>query len=302
MAASNKNRPISTVSPALISALRKVLRPLIKLMLSKGITYSYLIDIIKELFVEVADKEFMLGSKPSSDSYLSLLTGVHRKDIKRLRPGIDSKPEIIPEAVSMGARFISIWTSDARYLDSNNHPKPLPLFKKEGGDISFEGLVSSVSRDIRSRVVLDEYQRLGVVHFDDKKRVCLNVEAFIPTKGFEEKAFYFGHNLHDHAAAATHNMLYEDRSFIERSVYYDALSPDSIQSLAEQAESLGMQSLLAINKEAIELEKKDKQENNSQNRMTFGIYFFSEQLESQPPVNKKDTPSNKTIIKKDNDK
>lgn len=283
---------ISILSPALVSALRRVLRPFIKLMLAKGITYNYLCDLLKDIFVEVAEKEFRIGGKPSTDSHLSLLTGIHRKDIKRLRHYDHSNTEIIPQAVSMGARLVSLWTSDVRYLDENNQPKPLPRFMKEGGDISFEGLVASVSCDIRSRVVLDEWLRLGVARFDDKNRVCLNTAAFVPVHGFDEKVYYFGHNLHDHAAAATSNLLQENQPFLERSVYYDALSTDSVRILAEKSEFLGMESLLAINKEAIELEKSDALESGPRHRMTFGIYYFSEPAEAEKSTEKKDNVHN----------
>ncbi len=278
---------ISIFSPALVAALRRALRPLIKLMLAKGITYNFLSEILKEIFVEVADKEFRIGEKPSTDSHLSLLTGIHRKDIKRLRHYAHSNIEIIPHTVSLGARLISLWTSDARYLDENNQPKPLPRFIKEGGEISFEGLVTSVSCDIRSRVVLDEWLRLGVARFDDKKRVCLNTAAFIPVHGFDEKVYYFGRNLHDHAAAAASNLLEESPPFLERTVYYDELTADSIKILAEKSESLGMESLLAINKEAIELEKNDILKNEPRYRMTFGIYYFSEPAQSEKPAEMK---------------
>ncbi len=278
------NSTISTISPALISALRRVLRPLVKLLLAKGVTYTYLIDIIKQVFVEVADKEFRMSDKPSTDSYLSLLTGVHRKDIKRLRPGISLNTETIPETVSLGARLVSLWTSEARYLDENNRPQPLTRFIKEGGELSFEGLVASVSCDIRSRVVLDEWLRLGVVHFDDQRRICLNIDAFIPAEGFDEKAYYFGHNLSDHTAAAASNLLGENPAFLERCVHYDELSANSIRILAEQSELLGMQSLLAVNKKAMALEEKDALENSPRHRMTLGIYFFSEQIEPQKSV------------------
>lgn len=49
-----------------------------------------------------------------------------------------------------------------------------------------------MSKDIRARSVLDEWLRLGIAHLDDQDRVRLNAEAFVPARGFEEKAFYFG--------------------------------------------------------------------------------------------------------------
>jgi hypothetical protein len=282
-------RPIdSTLSPALVTALRRVMRPFVKLMLAKGITYPFLSEMLKDLFVEVAENEFKIGGKSSTDSHLSLLTGIHRKDIKRLRHGAQSDTEPVPQAVSLGARLVGLWTSDPRFLDENNQPRPLPRFTKEGGEISFEGLVTSVSCDIRSRVVLDEWLRLGVAHFDDGNRVCLNTAAFIPANGFDEKVYYFGHNLHDHAAAAASNLLGENQPYLERSVYYDGLSADSVKALAEKSGHLGMESLLAINKAAMELEKNDALKNEPRQRMTFGIYYYSEPAASETPAETKD--------------
>lgn len=277
----DNSNSVSTISPVLVRALRQVLRPLIKLMLTKGITYVYLLDLLKEVFVEVGDKEFNVGKKTATDSYISLLTGVHRKDVKRIRASLDPNSNAIPDNVTLGARLVGLWTSDTRYLDDNNQPKPLPRFIKEGGDSSFEGLVTSISSDIRSRVILEEWLRLGVVSFDDQRRVCLNVSAFVPSKAFDEKAYYLGHNLADHAAAASTNLLRDEKAFLERCVHYNALSKDSIKTLAEQSEALGMQALLEINKQAIACEKKDAKNDEPRHRITYGIYFYSEPVEAQ---------------------
>ena len=267
-------------STALIVALRRILRPFVKLMLANGITFPFLSELLKGIFVDVADSEFRIGGKPSTDSHLSLLTGIHRKDIKRLRSCTHSNTETISQAVSLGTRLINLWTSDPRFLDANNQPKPLPRFSKEGGEISFEGLVASVSCDIRSRVVLDEWLRLGVAHFNDSNQVCLNTAAFIPANGFEEKVYYFGHNLYDHAAAATSNLLGGTSPFLERSVSYDRLSDDSVKKLAGISEQQGMKALLAINKAAMAFEKNDAGSDEPQHRMTFGIYYYAEPVMS----------------------
>jgi len=98
----------------------------------------------------------------------------------------------------------------------------------------------------------------------------------VPAEGFDEKAFYFGHNLHDHAAAAAHNLLGDQPPFLERSVHYDALSPASIRRLASQSEEFGMQALLTVNKNALAAEQADQNDDAPRQRMTFGIYFYAE--------------------------
>ena len=268
--------PTTTPSPVLVLALRRVLRPMVKLMLARGITYPYVTDLLKALFVDVADKDFRLDEKQPTDSRVSLVSGVHRKEVNRLRQEMASDAEIVPSVVSLGAQLVAVWLGSAQYLDENNRPKPLTRFVSEGGDMSFEALVAGVNSDIRPRVVLDEWLRLGVVHYDEQHRVCLNVAAFIPAEGFDEKAFYFGHNLHDHAAAAAHNLLGVGKPFIERTVHYDALSADSVAALAEHSGQVGMEALLAINKSAMALETADASDTAPRQRMTFGIYFYAE--------------------------
>ncbi len=275
--------PAATPSPILVAALRRVLRPLVRLMLARGVTYPYLADLLKALFVDVADKDFRIDSKPPTDSRVSLVSGVHRKEVNRLRMEMASDLEPESSVVSLGAQLVATWLGSPQYLDENNDPKPLARFASDGAEQSFEALVAGVNSDIRPRVVLDEWLRLGVAHIDAQRRVCLNVAAFVPAEGFDEKAFYFGHNLHDHVAAAAHNLIGAGPPFLERSVHYDALSATSIAALASQSEKLGMAALLAINKNALALENSDASNAAPANRMTFGIYFYSEPVSPVDP-------------------
>jgi Family of unknown function (DUF6502) len=271
-------------SPAFVQALRQVLRPLVRVMLAQGITFPYLSELLKSLMVEVADQNFRLDHKPPTDSRVSLLTGVHRKDVNRLRSAGPAADEKMHSVVSLGAQLVAQWLGNPLYLDEQGQPKPLPRYVSEGGATSFEGLVMGVNSDIRSRVVLDEWTRLGVVHLDDERRVCLNTQAFVPAKGFDEKAFYFGHNLHDHAAAAAHNLLGQEPPFMERSVHYNGLSAQTIAQLAAQSKELGMKALLAVNKIAMERERIDAAGDATGQRMTFGIYFYAEPHQPEPGV------------------
>jgi len=279
-----------TPSPALVRALRQLLRPLVRLMLAQGVTYPYLADLLKGLFVEVADKEFRLDAKPPTDSRISLMSGVHRKDVSRLRLLLQSPEALEPSVVPRGAQLVAHWMGEPRYLQPDGQPRPLARLASEGGELSFEALVSGVNSDIRSRVVLDEWLRLGVVHLDEEGRVCLNTGAFVPTRGADEKAFYLGHNLHDHAAAAVHNVLGGQPPFMERCAHASALSPASVEKLAKLGEQMGMKALLAVNKAAMEAETQDQAERPAGaplQRITMGVYFYSEPV---APGGEGDTP------------
>ena len=278
-------------SPALLRALRLALRPLVRVMIARGVTLPAIVEMLKSLLVEVADREFGIAGKPPTDSRVSLVTGVHRKDVSRLRPQLAAAEPPAPAVTSLGAQLVAVWMGSPQYLDADGQPLPLARFASEGGALSFEALVAGVNSDIRSRVVLDEWVRQGLVRVDEERRVHLLAEAFVPAEGSDDKAFYFGHNLHDHAAAAAHNLLGGQPPFLERSVHYDALPAVALQQLARQSEAAGMKALLAVNRSALAANQSavDAEaapaDGAPRQRFTFGIYFYST---SEPPASGKD--------------
>lgn len=276
----------------LVRAIRKLLRPLVRLMLSYQITYPMLVNLLKSLYVEVADGEFGVDGRRSSDSRINLLTGVHRKDVKRLRAELH-EPGPIPANLSTGARLIAWWTGSDEFRDATGAPAPLPLRSQVKGDdtTSFEDLVERVCRqDIRPRVILDDWLHQGLVHMDERQRVVLDTLAFMPEDGFEEKAFFFGKNLHDHISASTHNLLGHKPALFDRSVYYDRLSAKSVEELTRLASDTGMQALQTINRRALALQQRDAETTNGeekerttdsshrtphQYRINFGIFHYN---------------------------
>lgn len=266
-------------SASLIKALKRLLKPLVRLLLSHGITLPYLTQLLKELYIEVAEKEFALEDKKQTDSRISLLTGIHRKDTRRLRSELSEGEPSIPENISISSQIIARWISQRGYVDRQGMPKPLakkkPTTKKKPPD--FETLVKSISKqDIRPRVVLDEWLNLGIVHINEQDQVVLNTQAFIPENSFDDKAYYFGQNLHDHIAAGSHNLLGNKPAFFDRSVYYNCLSADSIQQLNDMSRELGMDVLKQINAKAMQLQEQDQELETDLARINLGIFFYSE--------------------------
>ncbi|MGE8321838.1 MAG: DUF6502 family protein [Pseudomonas sp.] len=277
-----------TLPPSMLSALRRVMRPLVRLMLRRGVTYTLFADLLKEVFVDVAHREFRLDGTVPTDSRISLLTGVHRKDVRRLRSEGDASSAALPENITFGAQLVTRWTTSKPFCSAPGQALALPRLASVGGDCSFDALVAKVSTDIRGRVVLDEWLRLGIVRLDEQDCVHLEAQAFVPQKGFDEKAAYFGHNLHDHACAAVHNLSGEGQPFFERSVHYDALSSASVAHLREVVAKDGMQTLLAFSRLASDLESADVPSAEQRQRITVGLYFYTEA--TAPELSKTPTP------------
>ena len=257
-----------------IRALKKILKPLVNLLISNGITYPVVSDLLKEIFVKVAETDFKLAGKQQTDSRINFLTGIHRKDVKRLRNRNSSEETHAETSSSLGALLVSRWLGDPNYCDDQGNPHALPRLIKKGGIKSFEGLVVSINKDIRSRAILDEWLNLNIAYLDENDYVCLNRNAFIPQHGYEEKTWFLGENLRDHIAAAAQNLKGNEPPLLERAVYYDQLTAESVQELAELSEKIGMEALININSRALELQNKDTKSQKALHRMRLGLYFY----------------------------
>ncbi len=273
----NADNTIGVIPKSIIRAVASILEPLIHLLVHHGMGFQAFQELVKSTYIKVAEEEFKLEKKTQTDSRISLLTGVHRRDVKRLRNSVDDIENSVAQRVGLGSQIVSLWVSDPQYLDEYGKPKPLPRHAGVESGESFEGLVSAFSLDIRPRVLLDDWLHLGVIHLDADGNIHLNIEAFVPNKGMDEKAFFLATNVRDHLAATAHNVMGIHSPFLERSLQYNELSKEAVDELSKMAEELSMASLQAVNRRAVELCKRDSARGNAHYRINFGAYFYHDE-------------------------
>jgi hypothetical protein len=272
--------PLQPLPPAaLLKAAHRLLRPLVRLMMRSGLTFPILADAMRRLFVEVAVNDILTDPKSRTDSRISLLTGVHRKEIKRLRE-MPADAEDTPSVVTLVSQIVARWAGTLPFADADGQPRPLPRIHLSTAEpeASFDALIESVTTDIRPRAVLDDLLSHGVVFVDEGDRVRLNVGAFIPRPGGEEQLFYFARNLHDHVAAAVANIGTDGvPPFLDRSVHYDRLTPAQARALEEYARAAAMRVLLEVNRYALELTESDPDAAPANGRrVNLGVFVFNE--------------------------
>ena len=85
--------------------------PLVRLLIRSGIAFPMLTELLRELYVNVAEYDFALLGKEQTDSRVSLLTGVHRKEVRRLR-GAGAPVNAVPATVSQTSRILARWLAD----------------------------------------------------------------------------------------------------------------------------------------------------------------------------------------------
>lgn len=268
--------PRPNAAAKLHAPLARLLRPLVRLCIRSGMTFPALAQLLRELFVNVAEHDFALDGKEQTDSRVSLLTGIHRKEVARLR-GAGAPVHEAPAAVSLTSAVIARWLAAPEFTDAKGEPLPLPR-TAEGDAPSFEQLVASVTKDVRPRAVLDEWIDRKLVTINDDDEIELVEAAFVPSGEDDSKWHYLGRNLHDHIAAAAQNVSGAAPRFLERAVHYNNISPKLARRLEARSRELAMDALKTANREANRALSKDK---GGDARWNFGIYIYSEDADGE---------------------
>jgi hypothetical protein len=264
---------------ALLRPVRRFLRPLVRLLIQGGVTYPVLADLLRSLYVEVAVSDLLKDPRAQTDSRISLLTGVHRKEIRRWRSETH-KPEAVPPVITRTSQIIGRWLRADEYLDSEGRPRPLPRLPRSEGGPSFESLVQSVTSDVRPRAVLDDWLNHGIVTLDTTDCVVLNTAAFVPRPGSAEQLFYFGRNLHDHLSAAAANVTsLGPAPFVERAAHYDNLTPETMARLEALGREAAQRLLTEFHRQALDLLDANDRElarapETPRCRFNLGVYLF----------------------------
>ena len=251
------------------SAIKQLLKPLMRFLINKQITLPTLLEVIKSAYVEVAEKDFAIGDKPATDSRINLLTGVHRKDVKRLRDqNLEHKPS---ERLSINSLMLASWIGEEPYC-IKGIPQSLPI----NGDNSFESLANEYSRqNIHPSSIMESWLQMGWVKKDEEQKLHLNMDALQDKQLTEDQLFFFAQNLADHMATSTGNLINKQKNF-ERAVFYNKLSKTSLLILKKSAKEQSMVVLKDLNAQALALQKQDKKSQGPHYRFRLGSYLYTD--------------------------
>ena len=224
--------------------------------------------------VKESEQQLKLKSTETiSDSRISIVTGIHRREVKRVR-GMKVNDVSIYEP-SLASQVVARWAGE-KQLQSKNGSKPLPRKKLTTDGFDFEDLVKSINTDVRPRVVLEELINRGLVTVNENDDLQLHPEKLALKQDQEETLHYLSLNIHDHLATAVQNLSTLDNKQLDRCVHYHGLNAEAIDKLSTLAEKHAMEALIAINKEAIVLSHDPQYKGNQ--RMNFGTYFHHEKI------------------------
>lgn len=150
-----------------------LLRPLIRILVRKGVELGELVELSKRVYVEQAVQALEEQGRKVTDAAVSTLTGVHRKDVKR----IGSEAPLLQSErrrKSLLDATLSLWSGDLRFIDSRGAPRPLERRSqvREAEAPTFEDLLEEVTKGVPPRALLEAWLQQGAVSLDAQGRVC----------------------------------------------------------------------------------------------------------------------------------
>ena len=281
---------------ALKSAALSILRPFVRYLITQGWTYGALAELLKFVYVgEVIALDERDGKPTPTDSRVSLLSGIHRKEVRRLREELQagSGQIALRHGANMSAQVVAAWVACEAYRDAQGEPRVLPLRAAEPLP-SFESLVRLVKADMRPRTVLDELLHAGVAELrGDAVRLARGgYVSDLP----EDRLAFMGAHIGDHLRATVHNL--EGRApYLEQSVYFDDLPARVVDGVREDLRHLGEQVLqeayqriaraeqaeraaqgdpLANAKADVKADTQTDARDAGRNRLRLGVYYYEE--------------------------
>lgn len=272
------------------------MHPVAQLMIGHGVQFAAMTEILKKALVHAAQAGFGIDKRDMTDSRISILTGVHRKDVRRLRE--EPMQNLAAQAshtplMSVAAQVVARWISEPQYLTGHNKARALARTPRhaKAGEPDFTTLVSQVSRDVGARAVLDELLRLGIASNANDSTVELQAHAFVPHEDANQAFHFLASNVSDHLATAVHN-LQPDRiadAMLEQSAFSQDLSQEDAIELEQTARLLWAQALPQFLQKATVAEQRSSAKTGAKKRVRFGVYFHEAEMQPEAPAPTKST-------------
>lgn len=237
-------RMTDTIKEAVLLAFRRVMTPLVRILLRHGISFGEFAEIVKGVYVDIAQREFTLPAGRQSQSRIAIITGLTRKEVARLVEVLGSDSLASASNLNRVGRVLSGWHQDPDFTGPYGIPHEL-AFDAPYNRRSFVELVRRYSGDMPPRAMLDELIRVGAAIQLSSGQIRATARLYIPAKTDPALLDFMAVALTDLAETLDHNLeAPPDDKLFERRVWTPAGIPtDMVQDFRYLAAEKGQQFL-----------------------------------------------------------
>lgn len=259
---------------AAFSSFAVLMRPIAKLMLSCGVSWKELAELSKRTYVEVAGEKYGKHGRPANASRVAILTGLSRREVKRLRDALALDGGATLESlgqIDYTTRVLSGWHQDPAFCDAQGKPKLL----EQQGAVSFAALAKRYAPDIPRVAMLKELKRVGAVRETPSGRLRAVARVIMHDDQNADSVLRGGAVIADFANTVTYNQSRGDRpSNFERRATNLRVKRSARRTFREYLEQRGMEFLEDVDQWLTDHESSAREEGTV--RLGVGVYFITD--------------------------
>jgi uncharacterized protein DUF6502 len=274
----------SQIQDALLGALDSILRPIVKLLLQSGISYSEFASVAKAVFVRVATDDYKRRGRPANFSQVSAMTGISRKEVSKIRhlgPQERWTPNMEASPVNT---VLHEWHFDRDFSDGAGTPHRLPY----EGPISFSTLVSRYAGDIPPGAMRSMLQQAGILDHDSDGLMSVRQKFFYSRQFDEDFVRGLGFSLSSLGSTLVHNATVHRRTDIpnerkrelgrlERTVWSEHMTDREIAKLKAWVDDAAPRFLIEVDELVGKSEVPKTDRRDVPPRVVgVGVYYFEE--------------------------
>jgi hypothetical protein len=213
--------PETDLKLSILAAYKRLLRPLIRILIRNSVSFAEFSEIAKDVYVEVAASDFRLPDKNMTQGRIAILTGLTRKEVNRVITQKGQQQRDYASNLNRVTRILSGWHTDPEFTGPYGLPLDVPY--DGAGGRSFTELVRRYTGDMPPRAMLDELLRIGVVKEADGGRYKVLTRAYLPKTDAPDSLDRFGHLVRNFIETQDFNRTEPDpaKRLFERQVVAD---------------------------------------------------------------------------------
>ena len=185
-----------------LNSFQLVLRPIVKILLRYGIGYKEFAETVKTVFVDVGSSEFGIRGRPTNISRVAVMTGLTRKEVRRLRTKLESGEDTVAVKSTPITEILHRWHAEEEFLNEQGAPATLPFTGETG---SFSSLVKKFGGDVPAGAMRTELNRVGSIDVDMDGNLTVKRRSFWPIDQTEKLESALVHHVYPLISSVAHN-------------------------------------------------------------------------------------------------
>lgn len=247
---------MQSIQQTLNNTLEKILSALIHTLLRNGMSYGEFDQIARKCFVDVAYKDFSPAQKKQTVSNVAILTGLNRKEVKKLHEFDADQSTSNSKQYNRSIRVIGGWINDPAFLRTDGTPKDLEY----EGDVSFTTLVRKYSGDMPVVAMQKALTESTNISITEDRKVRLLSHAYLPSDDPAEKLAILGTDAQQLIETINHNITAKPEDlYFQRKASNHKVPAGSIPAIKQYTQRKGQAFLEEVDLYLSQHESEDKE-------------------------------------------